>query len=303
MNLPKKFPRNISIVWDFDGTLTPEDSTSKIVEYFLGEGKENDFWKAIKNVNGSLSENNWERMLSSDAPTWMYVLARIAFSKNEVLSKQFFSKKEITQSVKLYPDITTFFKKIKNLETNKRFKNSKVKIHQFIVTAGLKDFVEELVPKNIFSAIWGGRYSPVYSIGYKDEVESVPVFCMDETMKTRALYEISKGVFNSTVTAVNKKVEKGKLWCPFDNFIYVGDGPTDIPALSLTRAYGGYGIVVFNPKKNKKEVKKKLKSMSADSRCDLITEANFSLKSDLFCSVKSRCNQILQKYEAEDFSN
>jgi len=42
--------------------------------------------------------------------------------------------------------------------------------------------------------------------------------------------------------------------------------------------------------------------MSADSRCDLITKANFSLTSDLFCAVKNRCYQILQKYKAEDFS-
>lgn len=44
--------RNISIVWDFDGTLTPEDSTSKIIEHFLGKGNEHQFWKWIKKVNG-----------------------------------------------------------------------------------------------------------------------------------------------------------------------------------------------------------------------------------------------------------
>ena len=71
--------RNISIVWDFDGTLTPDDSTSEIIEYFLGKGKKTTFWKWVKSVNGSLSEVNWERMLSSDASTWMYALARIAF--------------------------------------------------------------------------------------------------------------------------------------------------------------------------------------------------------------------------------
>ena len=57
--------RNISIVWDFDGTLTPDDSTSKIVERFLGENETDDFWKWIKQVNGSLSDFAWERMLSS----------------------------------------------------------------------------------------------------------------------------------------------------------------------------------------------------------------------------------------------
>ena len=292
--------RNISIVWDFDGTLTPEDSTSKIVEYFLGKGEIDGFWKWIKNLNGSLSEMSWETMLSSDAPTWMYVLSRIAFHKNKPLSKQFFS--QITNRVKLYPGLCNFLEAIKNISKNKNFKESRVKVHQFIITAGLKEYVGELIPRNIFSYIWGSRYSCIYSKDDKENVESVPVFCMDETMKTRALYEISKGVFKSNVIAVNKKVEKEKLWCPFENFIYIGDGPTDIPALSLTRAYGGYGIVVFNPKKDTKAIKKRLKDMSADSRCDLITKAEFSLSSELFVAIKSRCNQILQKYQAEDFS-
>ena len=59
---------------------------------------------------------------------------------------------------------------------------------------------------------------------------------------------------------------------------------------------------MFNPNKAKKDIKKKLKEMSADSRCDLIAKADFSLDSELFLSIKNRCNQILQKYEAEDFS-
>ena len=251
--------RNIAIVWDFDGTLTPDDSTSKIVEHFLGTDARDNFWKWIKKVNGSMSKLSWERMLSSDAPTWMYVLSRIAFSERVPLTKKFFSREKIINLIESYPGVDTFLQEIKNLTKQDRFKKSKVQVHQFVITAGLKEYVEELLPKKIFTYIWGSRYNCVYPPNRKDDVESIPVFCMDETMKTRALYEISKGVFNSTVAVVNKKVEKEKLWYPFDNFIYIGDGPTDIPALSLTRTYGGYGIVVFNPKKAVKDTKKKLK--------------------------------------------
>ena len=294
--------RNISIVWDFDGTLTPNDSTSKIFEYFLGKNQIKKLWKWIKTVNGTQTNPSWERLLSSDAPTWMYVLSRIAFENNVPLTTEFFLKRK--NLIQLYRNVGVFLKKIKSLERLSLFQKSKINIHQFIVTAGLKEYVEVLVPDKTFSYIWGGRYSCVYPPKKVNEVESIPVFCMDETMKTRALYEISKGVFRkqSTIKVVNKKVETEKLWCPFENFIYIGDGPTDIPALSLTRAYGGYGIVVFNPKKSKKEIKRHLKNMSADSRCDLITKANFSLTSELFDSIKHRCFQIQKKYSAEDFS-
>ena len=292
--------RNISIIWDFDGTLTPADSTSAILEYFKIE--KNKFWKWIHEINGSRSKMTWERMLSADAPAWMYILSRVAFNANTPLTPAFFKK--IVHLVKLYPYVERCLSRIKKFEQDKSFKNSKIKIHHFIITAGLKEYVDLLISKKLISNIWGGRYTPIYASGHQNAVESLPVFCMDETMKTRALYEISKGVFTnkSSIKFVNQKVETEKLWCPFENMIYIGDGPTDIPALSLTRSYGGYGIVVFNPQKSEKDVKKKLKDMSAESRCDLITSANFSIRSDLFLSIKTRCYQILQKYEAKDFS-
>ncbi len=59
---------------------------------------------------------------------------------------------------------------------------------------------------------------------------------------------------------------------------------------------------MFNPQRSVQDVKRHLKKMSADSRCDLITKADFSLKGELFLSIKNRCHHILQKYEAEDFS-
>ena len=136
--------RNISIVWDFDGTLTPDDSTSKIIEYFLGKNKINDFWGLIKQVNGSLSDSVWERMLSSDAPTWMYVLSRIAFAQKVPLTSEFFAKKEIADLVKLYPDVDIFLQAIKDFSKEHKFKKSKVQVHQFIITAGLKEYVEAI---------------------------------------------------------------------------------------------------------------------------------------------------------------
>ena len=72
---------------------------------------------------------------------------------------------------------------------------------------------------------------------------------------------------------------------------------------ALIRERGGYGIAVYNPNKNKIETKERLKEMSLDRRCDLITKAEFHVKSELYQSIRSRCVSILQKYEAEDFYN
>jgi len=291
--------RNIAIVWDFDGTLTPVDSTSKVVEHFLGRGFEKKFWNSIKSINGSTSNFDWERILASDAPTWMYVLSVIAFQHGEPLTSSFF--KRIRTLVQLYPGSVNLLRTISKLSHRKDFKSAKIQIHHFIVSAGLKEYVEQIVPQALFSGIWGCRYKGIYR-DTPNEVESVPVFCMDETMKTRALFEISKGVFAGNVGAVNRRVTRERLWCPFDNVVYIGDGPTDVPALSLVRDRGGYGIVVYNHEKKLTDIKSRLKDMSAESRCDLIVPADFTLGSELHKALKAQCERILMKYQAEDFS-
>lgn len=296
---------NIAIIWDFDGTLTPHDSTSKVIEHFKGSGSEAAFWNLIKSLgqSGYTDKKDWEHVLASDAPTWMYSLSKIAAAHNVPLNQQFFQK--LAGQVPLFPEVEAFLKKIKSFEHEAEYKKLGISVHHFIISAGLKEFVELLVPKDTFTWIWGCRYAITIAEGDTkgDNPESVPVFCMDETMKTRALFEIVKGTFLDTKNKpVNHRIEDANLWCSFQNVIYIGDGPTDIPALSLVRDRGGMGIVVYNKGKTGPDIKKRLGKMSADKRCDLITAADFSLKGELFKAIENRCTQIRQKFAAENLN-
>lgn len=288
---------NIAIVWDFDGTLTPDDSTTKVVEYLQGAGKGGEFWGYIKSLRGDSRQPKWEHVLAMDAPIWMYSLARLAFRHKIPLNAEFFSK-FIVPEIHLYPDVLRFLKSIKKLEKENRFQNCGLNISHFIVTAGLKELVEQVFPSGIISHTFGCRYTIVVDENHQDEPESVPVFCMDETVKTRSLFEISKGAFCDPKVKVNTRVEDHKLWAPFQNIIYVGDGDTDVPALSLVRSRGGLGVAIYNPEKSKEDTNKRLYNMRLDKRADLITPADFSKNGELFHFIKMRCTQILQRYEA-----
>lgn len=306
---PKK--NRISIVWDFDGTLTPDDSTSTTVNHLKGD--ERLFWEHIQVIqrkkknerdDGSVL-TRIEKVLSSDAPTWMFALSRIAFSQKQPLNSEFFAE-YIAPKIKLFPGVVPFLTSIKDISySDERYKKQNIEIHHFIVSAGLKDLIDAIfnVPPKLFTETFGCRYEITYvEEQHKDEPESIPVFCMDETMKTRVLFDICKGTFHLNPEIqnlnVNKRLNKSELWCPFENIIYIGDGPTDIPALSLVRNKGGLGIVVFDPKSDKKKLKKRLAGMSLDQRADLITPANFTKASDLYKYIESRIYYILQKYES-----
>lgn len=297
MTNENKNNRNIAIVWDFDNTLTPEDSTSITVDIVTGEsGASSDFWDTIKIITGKTRKPEWKELLGSHAPAWMHALSRIASNKRIPLNEEFF-REFVLDKIKLYPNVIEFLTEIKNLEKTKPFKNLKIEIHHFIVSAGLEDLVKQVFPKDLITQTFGCRYAVIADPDYLDEPESIPVFCMDETMKTRSLFEIAKG----PEKRVNERVEKKDRFAIFENFIYIGDGPTDIPSLSLTRYNGGLGIVVYDKKTWDDDKKEKLKKMSIDKRADLITPADYSLDGELFGFIKNRCIQICQRYEAENF--
>jgi 2-hydroxy-3-keto-5-methylthiopentenyl-1-phosphate phosphatase len=291
---------NIAIVWDFDGTLTPIDSTTKVVEIIQNDNPSSgkDFWKYVKSLRGDQKQPKWEHVLASDAPIWMYALSRIAFENKIPLNAEFF-KKFVLPHISLYDGVAAFLRKLKLLEETALFKDSDVKINFFIVTAGLKELVELSFPNDLIKWTFGCCYKIIVSEDNKSAPESVPVFCMDETMKTRSLFEISKGSFSEKDRSVNKRVARDDLWAPFENIVYIGDGDTDVPALSLVRFRGGTGIAVYDPAKPKVEVDKRLKQMRADKRADLITAADFSDKGELFKYIASKCEHIALRYRAE----
>jgi hypothetical protein len=159
-----------------------------------------------------------------------------------------------------------------------------------------------MFPEGLVKWTFGCRYEVIASNGNERKPESVPVFCMDETMKTRSLFEISKGSFEDKNKSVNTKVADEHRWAPFKNIIYVGDGDTDVPALSLVRSQGGLGIAVFNPEKPKADIDKRLRNMRLDKRADLITPAKFDEKGELFDFISMRCKQICCRYQAEEMA-
>ena len=291
---------NIAIVWDFDGTLTPHDSTTKLAE-ILGAGTGTAFWENVHKLRDGDTprEKNldWQHLLASDAPVWMYAMSRLAFEKNIPLNAQFFGKFVIPH-ITLYPKVAAFLRKLKLLEESKLFKPLGIKIEFFVVTAGLKELVEQAFPPDLIKWTFGCQYRINAYKGDPKQPESIPVFCMDETMKTRSLFEISKGSFANQDMGVNTRVPIEKRWAPFPNMIYIGDGDTDVPALSLVRAQGGMGAVVYDPHKPKPVVTEKLKKMCLEERADLITPANFDANSELFRFLEFRCTQIALRYRA-----
>ena len=72
---------------------------------------------------------------------------------------------------------------------------------------------------------------------------------IDNTTKTRALFEINKGTNRNPAIDVNSMVAAEDRRIPFQNMIYVADGPSDVPSFSVVKGNGGKAYGVYNPAK------------------------------------------------------
>ena len=299
---------NISIIWDFDKTLTPQDSTTELIRYFLGN-KTQYFWEEVKNISG-VNATVPDSISTSEAPVWMHLLLEIAIYRDTgdkmELNETLFSNL-IAHKINFYPNVPEFLEQIKNLSNEKLFKKNNIKIHHFIITAGLQDLVSSVFKHHksntLIKEFFGCRYKAIKTKETNLVEKNIPIYCMDKTAKTRALFEICKGCFLSDAKyKVDDLVPRDKEWCPFENMIYIGDGDTDIPAFSLVKSRRGMTIGVYNPKVSKENIMKDAKNIKKGKRIDLFTPANFEPNGELFDFIKIRCEQIAKRYEAHQLS-
>jgi hypothetical protein len=70
---------------------------------------------------------------------------------------------------------------------------------------------------------------------------------IDNTTKTRAIFEINKGTNKNAAIDVNAKVTPEDRRIPLQNMIYIADGPSDVPCFSVVKKGGGKTYAVYNP--------------------------------------------------------
>ena len=89
---------------------------------------------------------------------------------------------------------------------------------------------------------------------------------------------------------------------PFQNILYIGDGLTDVPCMTVIRNNGGYAIAVFKPGDSRGQ--KICKELLRAGRVDFIAEADYRNKKELDRLVKLLLDNIVEgiRYGRESFN-
>lgn len=249
----------IAIVYDFDKTLCDQDMQNYSFIPHL-DMTPDEFWGEI----GEFQEKeNMEGILS-----YLYMMVKKSKEKGIPISKDYL--KSLGKDVHLYPGVKEWFARI-----NQFGQENGVIVEHYIISSGIKDIIEGTEIANEFKAIYACDF-------YYDENGDVvwPKIAINFTLKTQYMYKINKGIKDITdAEEVNKKTKVKRV--PFQNMIYIGDGLTDIPCMTMLKKQGGRSIGLYTNK-----TLDNVQQFLLDERINFICKANYSENSKLDKIVK-----------------
>lgn len=230
----------IAIVADCDDTLAP-DTTGQLLELCGVDSK--DFFT---NRSNPLVREGWDPSLA-----YMHEMIRLAENEGPLASLTQERIREVAQLLKFYPGVPDCFASIKDeVEKHPDFRDAGIHVETYVISGGITELLRASVLADATHYIWGCDFA--YDSGGRIAFAKNVISFTD---KTRFLYMIQKGLVGSAFEGrpfeVNRPMTPAERRVPFENMIYVGDGPSDVPCMSLLQSHGGHviGILSDNPAK------------------------------------------------------
>ena len=247
------FTQNIiACVWDFDKTLIPDYMQAPLFRrYGIDEAT---FWAETN----ALVENYRKRGYSI-APEISYLnhlLTYVLAGKMPGLSNKVL--RECGAEVKFYPGLPKFFEASRAWARAKpEYQKHEIVLEHYVVSTGLAEMIRGSALAPYIDATWACEFieSPLqpgflkqkeFPLEAASEIAQIGVM-IDNTTKTRAIFEINKGTNKNAAIDVNAKVTPEDRRIPLQNMIYIADGPSDVPSFSVVKKGGGKTYAVYNP--------------------------------------------------------
>ena len=255
----------VAIMYDFDKTLSSDDMQNFGFVPSLNMTPA-EFW--------SLTQEIGEKEGLEGTMAYMYMMVKCCKDKGIKLTKSLLN--EVGKNIKYYEGVTTWFKRI-----NQFAEEQGLEVEHYIISSGNKEIVDGCSIAPNFKQIYGCEFF------FNEDGEAIwPKISINYTSKTQFLFRISKGALDaSDDKTVNTKIETKRI--PFHNFIYLGDGLTDIPCMQLVKEKGGKSIAIY-PKGNKEKVIK----LFEEGRVNYLCSADYKAGSNLEKIIKLILTQM-----------
>ncbi|MBQ3092116.1 MAG: haloacid dehalogenase-like hydrolase [Clostridia bacterium] len=282
----------IAVIWDFDKTLVNGYMQDPIFKEYGVEARA--FWDEVN----ALPDKYWREQRVKVNRETIYLNHFINCAKKGIfpgLNNQ--KLRAYGRELVFYPGIPDIFERTKALVAGEsKYREYDIKVEHYVVSTGMAEIIRGSAVMDHAEAVWGCEF--IEEDFGQGRVISELGYTIDNTSKTRAIFEINKGVPQNPHIDVNSKMPESLRRVRFENMIYIADGPSDIPAFSLVGARGGSTFAIY-PKGDWKAMGQ-VEQMRMDGRIDMFAEADYTEGTTADMWICTKIRQIAERiYEAE----
>lgn len=294
----------VACVWDFDKTLIDGYMQSPIFrEYGVDESL---FWKEV-NMLPQIYAQKGVRV----APESVYLNHLLSFVKNGLMTGLSNAKlRKFGEELVFCDGLPNFFDELKSLvEDNPEYNALDIKLEHYIISTGIAEMIRGSAIAPHVDGIFGCEFveepmPPYFSLqkefdfqNLSNQINQIGMI-VDNTIKTRFIFEINKGTNKNPEISVNDQILEKDRRVPIRNMIYIADGPSDVPVFSVVRKSGGKAFAVYSPK-NSAEFEQNdflLSSGRIDAYGPNVYTPESSTSAWLKMHVKKICDRILKEH-------
>lgn len=261
MPVPLYTQTTIAFIWDFDRTLIPGNQQDPLFEEY---GVDPDaFWAEVE----GLTEHYRRRgvVVSRDTVYLLHILTYVEAGVFGGLTNR--KLRELGERLEPAPGIPGFLEATReHVRSNPDYARQGIAVEHYVVSTGIRPMIEGSCIAPHLDGIWANTFierpaPPGYLDTLDVDAEEAPIthlgYVIDNTAKTRAVFEVNKGVNVSPSIDVNARMPEEQRRVPIRHMIYIADGPSDVPVFSILNQRGGttLGVYTTEPRNNFRQVK------------------------------------------------
>lgn len=276
----------IAVVFDFDETLTPEDSFKSLLRHCRLDVDD-----VVDNRIQPLLDQGWEKYLAR-----AYCLAKASQQRSEKITQDTLA--QVGQQIPLYKGVDKLFDRLRQ---HVRKIDADIELEFYLISGGFIDIPRNTSIAKHFVRMWGCelQYDETGAIEFMQRQ-------MTHTEKTRYLYYLSKGVEQSQ----NEKdliynypnLSAKELHVPLSQVIYIGDGASDIPCFDVIRQYGGTAIGIYAQDRSAEEWEY-LENIRVSQRLSNLVPAGYTENAELMQSLILSVEYLAKKIVLHQFNS
>ena len=296
-------PNIVACIWDFDRTLIPGYMQAPLFRHFGVDEK--NFWKEVNSLPEHFARKG--QRVSGETVYLNHLLtcvrAGIFKGLNNAMLRKFGAELEF------FPGMPDFLETLRDVVGERpEYRKHGITLEHYIISTGLAEMIRgSRIAKHIENIYGCELIENPPPPGYLKQPElfdedahaevSQVGFMVDNTIKTRFIFEINKGTNKNPEIDVNSRVSAEDRRVPVKNMIYIADGPSDVPVFSVVRKSGGRAYAVYESG-NEAEFAQN-DGLLRTGRVDSYGRADYRPKSDTHMWLKTHVRQICDRIVRE----